>query len=223
MRLFLGALATASLAGLATPIPRAHAEMPRSGVIDLAQWFPGQMARTHYLAGSQPNTDWHLTDLGGNFFAFKLGSAGGGFGDLYVVFEREIAVLGHNFIWPAGAGDHTIITYLPPFPSFLRYLDLHMLPVERVHPASTAAVQVGNAEPVIQHNPAGRVSITRDGDTVRLKWYAVDEHGAEIGHETLIIGSVPIEGTDGLTAPGLVGYDTHLAGGITTRFRWVPR
>lgn len=217
-RFFYAGLMTAFLAPVAAYAQPAEPStaVPTSGIIDLAQWFPGQMAKTHYLAGSQPGTDWHLTNIGGDHFAFRLGTPNGDRGDLYVVFEHEIAVLGHAFDWD---GQLTIVSYLPPYPSFPRYLDVSELPLERVHPSATAAVQVGATEPYIQHHAEGRVTISHLGNAIELRWW--DPNGP--GFEALTIGAVPIAGTDGLTTPGLTRYETHLVGGINTHFTWTPR
>jgi len=212
----LTALVIASIGSMAPA--RASAEMP--DIIDLARYFPhAQMARTHYLHGSQVNTNWYLTDIGGEYFAFRLGDQLGSRGDLYVVFETNIVLLGHT--WTTPSGGVGVIQYFPPYPSFPRYLDTRLLPFTRESPAATFMHQEDDGPVTIGTMPAiqmnGSIETTMiDGNLIRLHW------GDDVHYETLWIGSVPVTDT-GLAAPGIRRYKTHIGGGVDTEFSWSPR
>jgi len=226
--LYIASFAAAAAAALTPAVARAHG----AAVLDLAWYFPNaQMARTHYLCGSQPGTDWHLTSVGGDFTLWRLGNEGGSRGDLYFTSPTDIALIGHTYAKPDGGLG--VIQYLGgmfhKFPAFPRFLDLSTLPLSMTQPSAWYLHDLGDGtKPVSgQTEPLPiQVDIAEDS-MLHLQWGDLSGH-----YETLWIGDVPIHGADDiypdsaritLTAPGIVRYQTSIIPGLDTWFSWCPR
>lgn len=210
MRTRVGLLLVAFLVALVAPL--AEAEMPSA--IDLADYFPNKnMATTHKLVGSQPGTDWDLVSVLGSFDVFRLGGRGPAW-DTYAVFPDSIALMASAWI---ESGDTSVLTYLSPYPALARHLDLSTLPHEMVQ-TSYYAMRTPPGVTLTGENTV-RVTISRDGDRVRLHWRSPNGPG----FETLWIGDVPIEESS-LTAPGIIRYATNtVTPPIDTEFSWHRR
>lgn len=193
-----------------------EAEIPWTGVIDLARYFPAaDMSQTHILKGHAGQlSNWDLRPMldDGNYNLFYGHSSNMGSPiakDIYIVAPDTIA-LTMNVL-----DDGSLIHFLPPYPGLPRSLNLFELPMRAT--TSSRSVYMAADGTIRPRAPETvPVLISREGDLIKLHW------GDETNYEILYIGDVPIEGTF-LTAPGLRRYHTTLQGGIDTWFEWSPR
>jgi hypothetical protein len=195
----------------------AHAQMPTTGLFDLAQAFPNAtMSRTHYLHGTGGHR-WDLRPMlaDGQYNVFYGHAPDGSVTkDIYVV-ALDVIALSHNVYVDAATGQIGIINYLQPYPSFRRWIDLDALPLHTTTVSHATVVQGGT---VVNRGPmVTPVTVTWEEDgLLKCQW------GDASDHETLYVGAVPIAGTTA-TALGVRRYHTTLQGGIDTWFVWIPR
>lgn len=185
--------------------------------LDVRQYWPGALARTHKLVGDQPGTGWEFASIAGDFDVFSITQPDRQASDIYVWFADTIAVVGGMFVRPNGV--HTT-TCLFPYSEFPRFLDLDALPL--VHRSRSQSVMVA-PDGVVTVHPAVDVTahISRVGDRIRGRWGALDETGPA---EILWLGNVPLLEAPWLTAPGVVRYESTNPGQvIATEFSWAPR
>ena len=184
----------------------AHAEM-----IDLASYFPNaEMSTTHVLRGTQG--DWDLRPMLADgqynvFYGYAM--TGGAEKDIYAVTVSTVSLVANVL------SDGAVINYLMPYPSLPRLIDLAALPIMTetiAYPVHRTAAGVAT----FLEAGSSPVTITREGDLIKLHW------GDETNYEILYVGEVTIDGTK-QTAPGMARYKTSLQGGIDTWFTWAER